>query len=170
ILPSYKVVIFDEAHTLEDVASDHLGLQIGRGSVDWLLNKLYNPRTRRGLLSALAAADAVRQVEQTRNCAEQFFRDVLALVARHPRGAPRSPQRPAGDSVRVREPNIIPDPLSEELRKLSTRINDLSTSLEEELKIEFHAVADRCLVLAQEVVRWLGQELEGQVYWIETSG
>ena len=27
MLPDYKVVIFDEAHTLEDVAADHLGLQ-----------------------------------------------------------------------------------------------------------------------------------------------
>src|SRR5437763_7983821 len=82
LLPNYKVVIFDEAHTLEDVASDHLGLQIGRGSADWLLNKLYNPRTRRGLLSALAAADAVRQVEATRGCAERFFRDVHAWAGR----------------------------------------------------------------------------------------
>ncbi|HKB41224.1 MAG TPA: LAGLIDADG family homing endonuclease, partial [Gemmataceae bacterium] len=170
LLPDYKVVIFDEAHTLEDVASDHLGLQIGRSSVDWLLNKLYNPRTRRGLFSALAAGDAVRQVEMTRNCAEQFFHDVLAWVARQPRGGPRSAQRPASDSVRVREPNIVGDPLSEELRKLATRISDLSAKLDEELKIEFSAVADRCLVLAQEVVRWLAQDLEGQVYWIETSG
>ena len=28
LLPDYKVVVFDEAHTLEDVAADHLGLQI----------------------------------------------------------------------------------------------------------------------------------------------
>src|SRR5439155_26593765 len=104
LLPNYKVVIFDEAHTLEDVASDHLGLQIGRGSIEWLLNKLYNPRTRRGLLSALGSGEAVRQVEMTRNCAEQFFRDVLAWVSRSrpdtPGGRSRSP-RPASDSVRV---------------------------------------------------------------------
>src|SRR6516165_8551055 len=51
LLPDYKVVIFDEAHTLEDVAADHLGLQVGRGGVDYLLNKLFHPRTRRGLLN-----------------------------------------------------------------------------------------------------------------------
>ena len=44
MLPDYKVVIFDEAHTLEDVAADHLGLQVGRGTVEHLLNKLYSPR------------------------------------------------------------------------------------------------------------------------------
>ena len=51
LLPDYKVVIFDEAHTLEDVAADHLGLQVGRGGVEYLLNKLYNPRQQRGLLT-----------------------------------------------------------------------------------------------------------------------
>src|SRR5205823_10920146 len=42
LLPNYEVVILDEAHTVEDVASDHLGLQLGRGSLEYDLNKLYN--------------------------------------------------------------------------------------------------------------------------------
>jgi ATP-dependent DNA helicase DinG len=52
LLPDYRTVIFDEAHTLEDVAADHLGLQLSRGSVDYLLNKLYHERGSRahGLL------------------------------------------------------------------------------------------------------------------------
>ncbi len=189
VLPDYNVVVLDEAHTLEDVASDHLGLQIGRGSFEWLLNKLYNHRTRRGLLASLADADAVRQVDATRNCAEQFFRDVLAWATRQPRGSrrrhtpggrsgpksgdfgyPVAGARPPGDAVRVREPNIVADPLSEELRKLATRVQDLSNKLEDEVKIEFASAASRCLVLAEEIGQWLGQTLEGQVYWVETSG
>jgi ATP-dependent DNA helicase DinG len=167
LLPEYKVVIFDEAHTLEDVASDHLGLQIGRGSIDWLLNRLYNHRARRGLLAALANVDAIRQVDATRNCAEQFFHDILLWAQRQPRTG-RGGR--LADTVRVREPNITPDPLSEELRKLASRLTDLSAHFEEEVKIEYTAAADRCLVLATEIGQWLGQELEGQVYWVETPG
>ena len=37
ILPNYDIVIFDEAHTLEAVAGDHLGLGVGAGSIDYLL-------------------------------------------------------------------------------------------------------------------------------------
>ena len=170
LLPEYKTVILDEAHTLEDVASEHLGLQVGRGSVDYLLNKLYNHRTRRGLLSAFGSVDAVRQVEVTRGCAEQFFRDVLAWGARQPRPGGRGVPRPGGDAVRVRQPDVVGDPLSEELLKLTTRLADLSENLADEVKIEFTSVADRCLVVAQEVRQWLGQELPGQVYWVETSG
>ena len=32
ILPKYQAVIFDEAHTLEDVAAEHLGLSIDRAA------------------------------------------------------------------------------------------------------------------------------------------
>ena len=50
ILPDYDVVVFDEAHTMEAVAGEHLGLRITSGQVEFMLNKLYNDRTNRGLL------------------------------------------------------------------------------------------------------------------------
>jgi ATP-dependent DNA helicase DinG len=75
-----------------------------------------------------------------------------------------------GDAVRVREPHPVGDPLSEELLKLATRLTELSARLDDEVKIEFTAVADRCLVVAQEVKQWLAQALPDQVYWVEASG
>src|SRR5204862_6762039 len=60
MLPDYRAVIFDEAHTLEDVAADHLGIQVRRSQLDYLLNKLYNPRTQKGLLGYLGDAEALR--------------------------------------------------------------------------------------------------------------
>ena len=45
ILPDYDVVILDEAHTVEAVAGDHLGINVTSGSVEYVLNKLYNDRT-----------------------------------------------------------------------------------------------------------------------------
>src|SRR5208282_5191713 len=52
LLPKYQVAILDEAHTLEDVAAEHLGLHVSRGQVDYLLNKLFHERRDRayGLL------------------------------------------------------------------------------------------------------------------------
>src|SRR6185295_19547977 len=42
ILPDYDAVIFDEAHTLEHVADEHLGLGVTNGQVDYTLSKLFN--------------------------------------------------------------------------------------------------------------------------------
>jgi ATP-dependent DNA helicase DinG len=172
LLPDYKVVIFDEAHTLEDVAADHLGLQISRGAIEYLLNKLFSPRTRRGLLAFIPSEDAMTQTEITRHAAERFFAAIRVWAASQPRDN-RGGTRPASssDSIRVREPNIVQDILSEELRKLGSCLDAVAETLDEEQQIEFIAVADRARGLALGIQQWLAQALEGQVYWIDiTSG
>jgi ATP-dependent DNA helicase DinG len=172
MLPDYQVVIFDEAHTLEDVAADHLGLQFGRGSLDWLLNKLKHPRTGRGLLSYVPSDAGEKQLEATRQAAERFFQAILAWHGQQQlRPAPtgRAAIRASNDSVRVREAGIVPDNLSEELSKLASRIDEMGENLEDENKIEFTSLAERSRKLASSVKQWLAQALEGQVYWIEMT-
>ncbi len=170
LLPDYKVVIFDEAHTLEDVAADHLGLQISRGGVEYLLNKLFSSRTRRGLLAFIPSEDAAAQTEIARHAAERFFTSIRVWAAgqqREGRGAARS----GSDSIRVRQPNIVPNILSEELQKLGSCLDAVAEKLDDEQQIEFMAVADRARGLALGIQQWLAQALEGQVYWIDlTSG
>jgi ATP-dependent DNA helicase DinG len=165
-LPDYEVVILDEAHTLEDVATDHLGIQFGRGSVEHLLNRLVNPRTRRGLLTFVGSTEAQRQVDVTRSAAEQFF----AAIVANTRPGQRSGFEPggrSGDSVRVRAPGLVPDTLSEELKKLGSTLREIGAELEDEQQIEFTALAERAAVLALALRQWLGQELERHVYWVE---
>jgi ATP-dependent DNA helicase DinG len=158
-LPDYKVVIFDEAHTLEDVAADHLGLHISQGRVDYLLNKLYNPHRGKGLLGLRGDDEARRQWEATRQAAITFFGHVGNWLA----------SQRAGNG-RVRQQNIVANPLSEELRKLASTIQRLATPMtSDEEKIEFTAVAQRCDALALAIDQWIGQEMEGQVYWVEAK-
>src|SRR5688572_3115930 len=40
-LPKYDAVIFDEAHTVEDVAGDHFGLQVSESGLKYMLRHLY---------------------------------------------------------------------------------------------------------------------------------
>ena len=40
VLPEYDVAILDEAHTLEAVAGDHLGISVTSGQANYLFNKL----------------------------------------------------------------------------------------------------------------------------------
>jgi ATP-dependent DNA helicase DinG len=160
LLPDYQVAVFDEAHTLEDVAADHLGLQVSRGAFDYLLNKLYSPRSGRGLLAAFGTIQSMQQVDAARFAAEQIFTDVLAWHTRQARG-----------TGRVRIPHIAVDCVSEELAKLASALTQIADQREaDEEKIELTAASNRCLGLAGGLKQWLGQELEGQVYWVEVSG
>jgi ATP-dependent DNA helicase DinG len=166
LLPNYRVVIFDEAHTLEDVAADHLGLQISRGSIEYLLNKLHSARTGRGLLAFYGTRDALNQVHATRVGLEQFFANIANWLL----GQARSGGRGGSESLRVSAPHIVADPLSEDLRKLASCLDECANQRPtEEEKIELVAAATRCRGLAQCLTQWLTQELPGQVYWIEST-
>src|ERR1019366_3300798 len=64
ILFKNDFVIFDEAHQMEHVASRHIGLSVSSGQVRYALNRLWNPRTEKGLLATLRQGNAVKLVEE----------------------------------------------------------------------------------------------------------
>jgi ATP-dependent DNA helicase DinG len=110
---------------------------------------------------------ALEQVQTTRGTADHFFHDVEAWVRAQPRN-----QRAASssDSIRVHETNILDNPLSEELETLASLIDDcVERRSSDEEKIELISAANRCRTLAGSLTSWLGQQLDGQVYWIESS-
>ncbi len=160
LLPPYQVVVFDEAHTLEDVAADHLGLDISRAAVDYLLNQLHSPRTGGGLVAFFGTAASTQLVSAARIAADQFFTGVWHWH--------RSQARPTG---RVQAPYVVADPVSEELLKLASHLDELTRPRQPpEEKIELAAAADRCRGQAAGIRAWLGQKLDGQVYWVEAGG
>jgi ATP-dependent DNA helicase DinG len=157
-LPDYKVVVFDEAHTLEDVAADHLGLQVSQGGVDYLLNRLVSTRSHRGLVISYGDTEAAAQVEMARQASERFFHSVRDWMDR------------TKGTGRVREKDIVPDSLSEELKKVASHLVRCAKGHGPEEEIELTSAAERCSTLASAATQWLKQELPGQVYWVETRG
>ncbi len=53
ILPEYEAVIFDEAHSIEDICANSFGFSISENYLKNLLFRLYNPKTKKGLLKIL---------------------------------------------------------------------------------------------------------------------
>ena len=94
LLPDYTAVIFDEAHTLEDVAADHLGLQIGQGTVEYLLNELLAPRGNKGVLTITATAKVF-------NSSKRHDTPRNASSARCTRGILANPAVPGGFAKRA---------------------------------------------------------------------
>jgi ATP-dependent DNA helicase DinG len=174
ILPDYQVAILDEAHTLEDVAADHLGLQVTRGQIDYQLNKLFHERQGRsyGLLTFHDSAKALWQLVATQHASEQFFESLLKWrTGQAPRPGSGHSSGANGESLRVRKPGIVADCLSEELVKLSSCVERIAENVEsDEQQIELTAAGNRCRALAEGLRQWLDQMLEGQVYWIDVTG
>lgn len=159
LLPDYDVVVFDEAHTLESVAGDHLGVGLSSGTVDRVLSKLFNERTHRGLLVHYKMDDLAPDVLRCRRAAEDFFAAVKDAVAR------------GGDGPwRVRQPRLVPDTLGDVFASLVRRLNAAADGLASEAeRHDFHALADRLALVAGSVRTWLEQAEPGSVWWVEAA-
>lgn len=167
LLPDYRVVIFDEAHTLEDVAADHMGLKISQGQIEHLLNRLRSATGNRGLLVFHGTRESDSQVAATRQAAERFFASIQYWLANQ---ANADRLRPA-QGVRIRRPEIVNNILSEELKKLGSILVGIADKIAvDDEKIELLSAAGRASILASQVEEWLTQSLAGQVYWLEQRG
>lgn len=159
ILPDYDVAILDEAHTIEAVAGDHMGITVTSGQIDYLLNRLYNERVNRGVLVAQHLIDCQQVVMRIWHLYEDFFAAIQFW---------KDKKAPANG--RIREPIQISNELSPELRRLGSMIIQHAEKIEApEKKVELVAAAERCTHLAVSIDIWLRQEDEGYVYWIEHS-
>jgi ATP-dependent DNA helicase DinG len=167
ILPDYESVIFDEAHTLEQVAGDHLGLGISSGQVQYLLNKLYNDRTNKGLLVTRRLREAEDLTVECHNRADEFFRDCLEASRPSGQGGQPSMRQPAG---RVYEPEIVENHLSPALVRLARAVRQAATEIDDEgERLSFTSAHDRLLALAGEITHWVEQQTPDNVYWIESQ-
>jgi ATP-dependent DNA helicase DinG len=159
ILPEYDAVIFDEAHTLEAVAGDHLGLSVTSGQVQYLLNKLYNDRTNKGLLVTRKLRDAQDMVVDCHTRADELFDDAAALA-----------QRSTNKTGRILRPNQLDNRLSPVLLKLARELRQLAKEIESESeRLDFTSAHDRLTALAGDLTQWIEQKNEDSAYWIETT-
>ncbi|WP_339730779.1 helicase C-terminal domain-containing protein [uncultured Gimesia sp.] len=160
ILPDYDTVILDEAHTIEAVAGDHLGLSITNSQFDYLFNKLYNDRTQKGLLLHHNLIDCQQHVTRLRFMVEGLFDHLLEWQSSH-----------GLSNRRIRQQPPIENLVTHEMKLLSAQIFEYAFSLKnEEEKIELQAVAERSSALGDAVNSWLTQQAEGDsVYWVEVS-
>ncbi|HEX6963902.1 MAG TPA: helicase C-terminal domain-containing protein [Lacipirellula sp.] len=159
ILPDYDVAVLDEAHTVEAVAADHLGLSFASGQVEFTLARLYNDRTNKGLLVHRDLRRLQQRVDQCRYASSEFFADVWEW---------KSQSAPANG--RVSAPLDIPNKLSPELLELARGVKQAGDALKEETeRQDFTAAHDRLIGLAGELNAWHGQKLPGAVYWVESS-
>jgi ATP-dependent DNA helicase DinG len=158
VLPFHKAVVFDEAHQVEEVATDYLGIEVTNYSVRYLLDGLVSHRTRKGLLTRLTVQDHEVQiirgmVDGLRVVSDNFFLNLHPFLQKEP-------------VLRVRKRDIVPDILSEPLLELQDALLALTVESHEE-EMEVKAFAGRARGMAQAVRINLEQSEEGFVYWAE---
>ena len=153
--------ILDEAHTIEQVAAIQLGLRVSQSGLRFDLQRLYHPRTRKGLLKAFRKASAMTAVEEALVAADRFFHQV-GDVAKFGNFS---------KECRVREPELVSNTLAAPLRNLWLEIDSLAADVESDTTRSELQDASRRLREAHGAVGvFLDQGSDDSVYWVERSG
>lgn len=155
-------VVFDEAHTLENVAASQLGIRLAESGMRFDLQRLYNPKNRKGLLRGFNDIQAIQGVERVLQEVGEFFRLVNEVVDF--KGETRE--------SRIRMPGLVPNSLSDPLRDLWTRMEELADGIDRENSTRGELLDGiRRLREAHGALEvFLEQEDESSVYWVEKGG
>lgn len=166
ILPDYQCVILDEAHTVPDVASDHLGLGVTMGQVDYTLRRLYNNQRNKGLLVVHDLGAAQKQVVKCMETANEFFGDLQGWFER---SAAESASR-RGSTQRVRKKGIVANQLSKAMNRLSEMVASAAEDVKSPAdKQNLISSSDRLTALSSSIEQWRVHDIEDAVYWMESS-
>ncbi|HOU20650.1 MAG: DEAD/DEAH box helicase family protein [Kiritimatiellae bacterium] len=162
-LPDVTAVVMDEAHTVEDTASEHLGIRLSPYAFEYWLRRLFNPETGKGLLGYLRAGGAAQTVTRLWPAVADLFHEV-----------PRAAGLKAHEGlVTVPGPLTVATEVPELLRELSGHLARLIDELEdqdEESRAELRGLRGQGLALGGMLEAFLGQQLADHVYWLEREG
>ncbi len=154
-------VIFDEAHTLEAVAAKSLGLRLSQAGLRFDLQRLYHPKTGKGLLKYAKAEEAMACAQKVLEEADDFFGNIGEAVT----------FGEWGRECRVRNPDLVENTLAGPLRECWSAIEEVAEEEEDDTrKSELMEGARRLREMHGGLKLFLDQEDGGSVYWVEKSG
>src|SRR5881628_3405122 len=153
-------IIFDEAHTVEQVASRQIGVGISQYGLRSTIQRLYNARTRKGLFTVMRDAAGVRLAAELIDDVEKFFAAVES----------KSDFR-KGREFRVRDVDFVPDTITRRLTTLQARIAEVVKRADDEiLKAELQEFGRRVRDARDGISIFLEQSAPQYVYWVERTG
>ncbi len=183
ILFKNDFVIFDEAHTMESVASRHIGLSVSSGQLRYALNRLWNPRTEKGLLGMLRQGGAVKLVADILTESDKFFERVetaceelnqqsqTAAESPGARGRSPAPRKREWKELRIRRAELVQDNVTLPIQRLREAVSELiKLSEDKDVGQELVECNRRLAELRDEVKAFLEQSQAEHVYWVERGG
>lgn len=175
-------VVFDEAHTVEQVASRHIGLSVSSGQFRFTLNRLWNPRTEKGLLATLREGSAVKMVAEAIGEGDRFFESVemaceeIAAEVRA-KGEVAGSERGGRDArrvwseLRVRRPDLVSDNVTLPLQRLREAVSEMIKKSEDsDTGQELMECNRRLAEVREQIAEFLKHDFQDHVYWVERGG
>jgi len=159
-------VIFDEAHTLEAIASEHIVPALSREMIKYHLLRLYNDRKKKGFLLSFPSLHIFPVVQNLLEVNQYFFQEIKRELF-HYRNKDEKKL-----ALRVTEKNIVKNILNDEIEILLKKLRELRQYCKNDLQEneltdyilrfgEFNRLINEFLQLKDEDKEY--------VYWVELS-
>jgi len=162
------LVIFDEAHTIEHVAAEHIAPAVSRESLRYNLLRLYNGNKKRGFLLELPSLHIQMNVHNLLDMNQKFFHRLRKELFHFHDG------RMEGLASRIHEKNIIDNELKPELDRLIADLRSLRPACSSEAQEnELNEFVTRFSELNSALDGFITQRNNSDdnefVYWVELS-
>lgn len=154
ILPEYSGVVFDEAHEIEDVASDYFGRQISSYRFEELARDAENMLRTLQIEGSVLRKYLMRMRERSRHFFESF-----------PEREGRYPFEPADRKSFLERNSETQEELMSAVKRVEAELSALSPKPEEVVTL-----ARRAAELRRELAFLLESEEKSYVYWYERRG
>lgn len=158
ILFENDMLVLDEAHLIPDVASGIFGVSLSSAGIIRELNRIYNPKKKKGLITRTALAEYFdkKLIQDTIACVEDFFATVRAnrLLKR--------------DMVRIEETNWGEDLILFKLEEVEQMLKRFAqNALTDKHAAEINDYKDKIKSYRISLETCLYLSEEGNVYWLE---
>jgi len=152
-------LVLDEAHTVPDIATEHLGLALTSAGLRRQLHALFNAKRKKGLFVRHKDTGGQRAVEIASEQADHFFANVAEKI-------------PTGASLqRWRESGAVEHLLAGPLNSVVARLDALRTSLppDDLAHVEVETKQKRLTAYRDAIKSWLDLARDGDVHWAEMA-
>jgi ATP-dependent DNA helicase DinG len=173
ILPEHDAVVFDEAHALEDVATEYFGLQVSSWRVEELARDAVRAVADRPDLGSLMK----QSTAELRKAGERFFQGVADGLRGRPAAAHPAPRahghgrRPdADESVRAQLTEDVLAPLEREQARVDAALSELRDLVAEAATPQLAQLARRAGELRVELAAVTAMKEPTRVYFGEVRG
>ncbi len=159
-LPETNIVIFDEAHSVEDIASAQLGFTAGFNQFNEIVERYYKKKKRNNLLHFIenndkrtAATELIKRISREGGIFYEKIRDQFISK---------------GNTLRIKEQFSFGNDFIRLLREFNNLMNDVGDNFSNEiLKLEFDIAQGRLFTFIENLASFLYQNNDNYVYWIQ---
>ncbi|MCS6976378.1 MAG: DEAD/DEAH box helicase [Gemmatales bacterium] len=169
VMPHFDVLIVDEAHRLEDMATETLGLRLVNISTLRFFDRLFSPEHQRGLLAGHVDKETLTLLKKTRKAAQAFFEN-LHQWAKRAKSTKNNNRNDDDRPLRIyRTPGVDTTDFVSFLGSLEGHIKDIASGITaEDHRSEVELAARKCRNFAIALEEWMTPSSD-TVHWLTAS-